>query len=168
MTFSWQWVHYSELNVNDLHELLAIRQAVFVVEQESIYLDADRFDKHAYHLIVRDASSSSISANSAENNKTILPIVAYARLIPPNVKTQEVILGRILVAKDYRGAGLGKELVKRCLDKCTSLFSLNNIRLSAQIHLVDFYATLGFEVIGNCYDDGGIEHIDMLFERKTE
>lgn len=161
MKFTWKWAHYRELSVNDLHDLLTIRQAVFIVEQRSIYLDADEFDEHAHHLLVRHVCNSS----SAEQAKAIKPIVAYARLIPPEIKAQEVILGRLLVAKNHRGEGLGLKLVERCLDKCTALFPLCNIRLSAQCHLVGLYKKLGFDTIGKSYDDGGIEHIDMIFKR---
>jgi ElaA protein len=161
MNLDGQWAHYSGLSVNDIHDLLAIRQAVFIVEQRSIYLDADEFDEYAHHFLVRHVCHSS----SAEQAKAITPIVAYARLIPPEIKAQEVILGRILVAKNHRGEGLGLNLVKSCLDKCTALFPLCNIRLSAQCHLVDFYKKLGFEAVGKPYDDGGIEHIDMIFKR---
>ena len=47
MEISWQWFHYSELSVEDLHDLLTIRQLVFIVEQATIYLDADMFDRQA-------------------------------------------------------------------------------------------------------------------------
>ena len=90
---SWQWFNYSELSVKDLHDLLAIRQLVFIVEQASIYLDADAFDKNSQHLCVRDVFSD------VEGINTIDPIIAYARLIPPKIKAQEVILGRILKKK---------------------------------------------------------------------
>jgi ElaA protein len=50
MNLDGQWAHYSGLSVNDLHDLLAIRQAVFIVEQRSIYLDADEFDEYAHHF----------------------------------------------------------------------------------------------------------------------
>lgn len=161
MNLAWEWHHYSELSVNDLHDLLTVRQAVFIVEQRSIYLDADDFDEHAHHFLVRHV----FDANGAGQAKAIKPIVAYARLIPPEIKAQEVVLGRLLVAKNHRGEGLGLKLVERCLDKCTALFPLCNIRLSAQCHLVGFYAKLGFDKIGKPYDDGGIEHIDMIFKR---
>jgi ElaA protein len=151
---SWQWFNYSELSVKDLHDLLAIRQLVFIVEQASIYLDADAFDVNAQHLCVRD-----VFGESSE------PIIAYARLIPPKIKAQEVILGRILVEKSHRGDGLGSRLVEHCIDQCNSLFPSFNIRLSAQCHLVNYYSKFGFETIGKCYDDGGIMHIDMIFKR---
>ncbi|MFT4609347.1 MAG: ElaA protein [Glaciecola sp.] len=158
---SWQWFNYSELSVKDLHDLLAIRQLVFIVEQASIYLDADAFDKNSQHLCVRDVFSS----RGVEGVKAIEPIIAYARLIPPKIKAQEVIIGRILVEKSYRGDGLGSRLVERCLDQCNALFPTFNIRLSAQCHLVSFYSKFGFKTTGKRYDDGGIEHIDMIFKR---
>lgn len=162
MQLSWQWLHYSELSVKDLHDLLTIRQLVFIVEQQSIYLDADIYDKNAYHLCVRDT----FDYCGNKDVKTIEPIIAYARLLPPKIKAQEVIFGRVLVKKSYRGDGLGLRLIERCLEQCGALFPTFNIRLSAQCHLIDFYSKFGFETIGKRYDDGGIEHVDMIFERK--
>ena len=159
MEISWQWFHYSELGVEDLHDLLTIRQLVFIVEQASIYLDADIFDRQAYHLCVRHAAGASA-------DKTTASLVAYARLIAPKIKAPEVIIGRILVEKSYRGNGLALKLVERCLEQCRSLFPDSNIKLSAQCHLIAFYSKFGFETIGKPYDDGGIEHVDMIFSRQ--
>jgi ElaA protein len=110
---------------------------------------------------VRDVFSSS----GIEGVKAIEPIIAYARLIPPKIKAQEVIIGRILVEKSYRSDGLGSRLVEYCLDQCNALFPTFNIRLSAQCHLVSFYSKFGFKTTGKRYDDGGIIHIDMIFKR---
>ncbi|MFT7492421.1 MAG: ElaA protein [Pseudohongiellaceae bacterium] len=164
MKLSWQWFHYSELGVEDLHDLLTIRQLIFIVEQASIYLDADMFDRQAYHLCVRDAAGTC----AAEADKTTAPLVAYARVIAPKKKAPEVIIGRILVEKSYRGNGLASMLVERCLEQCRSLFPDSDIKLSAQCHLIAFYSKFGFETIGKRYDDGGIEHVDMIFSRQQQ
>ena len=158
---SWQWFHYSELSVKDLHDLLTIRQLVFIVEQESIYLDADVFDSKAYHLCVRDCGGS----YGVEHDEVAVPIVAYARLLPPKIKSQNVVLGRILVEKSYRGAGLASNLVERCIEQSSTFFPEFDISLSAQCHLIDFYSKFGFETTGTHYDDGGIDHIEMIFKR---
>lgn len=159
MNVSWDLIPYSQLSVSELHGLLMIRQAVFIVEQKSIYLDADAFDEYAHHLIVRHGGNLNSTASSVSVNT----IIAYARLILPKLKTDDAVLGRILVAKDYRNQGLGRELVKRCLDECDVRCPSSMVKLSAQLHLRNFYTELGFQAVGNVYDDGGVEHIDMKF-----
>ncbi|MBK8924432.1 MAG: hypothetical protein IPM74_00675 [Crocinitomicaceae bacterium] len=48
--------HYVDLSLDDFHDLIALRIAVFVVEQNCPYLELDGKDKKAYHLIVRNDS----------------------------------------------------------------------------------------------------------------
>lgn len=51
-----------------MHEILAIRQSVFVLEQQCFYLDADEFDPCSWHLVGRDNAGA---------------IATYARLCFP-------------------------------------------------------------------------------------
>ncbi|MFT5824399.1 MAG: ElaA protein, partial [Crocinitomix sp.] len=37
--------HYSELTIDELHDTIALRMAVFVVEQDCPYQDLDGLDK---------------------------------------------------------------------------------------------------------------------------
>ncbi|HEY0093941.1 MAG TPA: GNAT family N-acetyltransferase, partial [Archangium sp.] len=47
----WQWKSFEELTLEELYRLLALRQEVFVVEQKSIYQDADGYDRGSLHLL---------------------------------------------------------------------------------------------------------------------
>ena len=47
----WQWKRFSELTLDELYRVLALREQVFVVEQKSIYQDADGYDFAAHHLL---------------------------------------------------------------------------------------------------------------------
>ncbi len=143
----WEWIPYDGLSAKDLHDVLIIRQAVFIVEQRCIYADADEYDQYAIHLLAKDERGA---------------IVAYARLLPPGVKSSDVIIGRVLVSKKYRGNGLGAKLIESCIERCATMYSESVIRLSAQIHLIEFYQTFNFCQIGSIYDDAGIAHIDMI------
>jgi ElaA protein len=42
-----------------------------------------------------------------------------------------------------------------------------NIRISAQLHLKDFYQSLNFEPVGDPYDEDGISHISMRLHRQN-
>ena len=43
----WQWSLFGELSLDELYEILKIRQAVFVVEQDCAYQDTDDLDQVA-------------------------------------------------------------------------------------------------------------------------
>ena len=45
---------FNQLTVNDLYDIMALRQKVFIIEQNCPYLDADGKDLSAMHLMGRD------------------------------------------------------------------------------------------------------------------
>ena len=47
---SWRCSAFNELSLWELHGIYAARQAVFVIEQECVYLDVDGMDPQAWHL----------------------------------------------------------------------------------------------------------------------
>jgi len=51
MEINWQWYNSEELSGRELYAILAMRQKVFVVEQQCAYLDCDDLDKFAWHLV---------------------------------------------------------------------------------------------------------------------
>lgn len=144
--YNWQWRRFDELTSKELYSILLLRQSVFIVEQQSIYHDIDNVDQSSLHLLVCDNTGQ---------------LVAYARINSSNLPLGEVAIGRIIVAKAHRACGLGSRLLANCLSKCAGEYKHVTIKLSAQTHLVKFYEKFGFVQMGDCYDEGGIEHIDM-------
>lgn len=144
------FVKFCQLDSYQLMACLQLRQDVFMIEQNSLYRDLDGFDEVSWHYILQ------------EKEKTI----AYARLIPPqayeNVAEADVHLGRLVVAKEYRGTGLARKIMEDLIEQSCSLFPNRRIAISAQAHLTGFYESLGFVCEGELYDDGGVDHIDMI------
>ena len=143
---SWIWKSYSELRKDELYEILKFRQEIFVVEQQSWYLDVDALDQDALHFL------------GTFNND----LVAYERLLAPGIKNSYVSLGRILVHEKYRGLGLGHYLVDEGMKKSKDIFPSMLIILSAQEHLEQFYNEHGFTKCGDPYIEDGIPHIEMI------
>jgi ElaA protein len=145
---SWELVPFGELTGEGLYEILRLRQAVFVVEQRCPYQDADGFDPPAHHLTGRDAGGG---------------LVAYCRIIPPGVKAADAVIGRVVVARERRGEGIGIALVEEGIRRCRGLYPESRIRISAQQYLQQFYEQLGFALIGrgDPYDEDGIPHVSM-------
>jgi len=142
----WLIKSFEELTINELYQLLQIRQEVFVVEQHCPYLDADGLDKDAIHLLGFD------------NNI----LIAYCRIVFPAIKYTEPSIGRVVVIFSSRNTGLGYELMKRAILVSQKLFPNQKNRISAQSHLQHFYENCGFKRVSDVYDEDGIPHIEMV------
>ena len=69
---------------------------------------------------------------------------------------------RMAVLKRYRGRKLGKNMMKFMIDHIRSEKMASEIALDAQTYAQAFYAKLGFEPVGDEFDDAGIPHIHMV------
>jgi ElaA protein len=145
----WHERAFAELTASDLYGIVELRERVFVVEQNCIYLDADGADRQSRHLWATRGPSG--------------PTVAYLRIVDAGVKFPEVSIGRVAIAPEARGTGLGRELMRR------GIASVGNapIRIGAQAYLDKFYGELGFVRTSDLYDEDGIPHIEMLRTAQT-
>jgi ElaA protein len=141
----WLTYTFSELSKEQLYAILRVRQEVFVIEQHCFYLDADGVDQVSLHILGMDDKQ----------------LVAYARLIPPDVVYLEVGFGRVLVVESHRGKTMGKQLTEQLLIEAKKRWPGQTLRISAQYYLVRFYESFGFKTVGDVYDDAGIPHIRM-------
>lgn len=135
----WQKYHWKELDKNTLYEIMVLRAAVFVVEQECAYLDPDGKDQEAMHVVVYDDQK----------------LVGYSRIFLN--KTPSVI-GRVVVHPNYRGKNLGRLLMEKSISEVPAE---NPIFISAQERLKSFYESLGFLQSDKGYLEDGIPHIPM-------
>lgn len=146
----WKWKRFSELTLEELYSVLALRQQVFVVEQKSIYQDADGYDRGSHHLL---------GQQSGPGEPTL---AAYLRVLPPGLKYSEASLGRVVTAPDARRHGYGKVLVEQGLAFIDANYPGVSVRIGAQHYLQRFYEGFGFKRSSDVYDEDGIPHIDML------
>ena len=70
-------------------------------------------------------------------------------------------LERFAVLNEYRGLGIGRQIVNFIL---AEISSNNTIYLHAQEAVVDFYKKLGFEVSGNQFSEADILHSKMIYK----
>ncbi len=131
----------------DMEACLAIRQEVFVVEQNvSPDLENDGLDAAARHFSVR------------VNDRIIA--TCRVRLMGSAAKIE-----RVAVLKDYRKLGVGRILMKYILQEFGKAGDINLFKLSSQSYAVPFYEKLGFKRRGSEYMDAGMPHYDMVLER---
>jgi len=152
MEIIWQWKSFAQLDTRSLYQILQLRQAVFILEQQCLYLDIDNLDSVSYHLLGFNPAGSSQEVE----------LIAYLRVIEPARKYAEPSIGRVVTSLDWRRKGIGKQLVRQGLAETKLRFPSRNIRISAQLYLSDFYRKFGFQTVGQPYLEDGIPHIEML------
>ncbi|GAB7220321.1 GNAT family N-acetyltransferase [Vibrio comitans] len=120
-------------------EIFLVRNTVFTAEQGiDTNLDFDGQDEQAVHALVYDNDEP----------------VATGRMLGDGH------IGRIAVLISHRGKGLGSAIMKALVNEARRR-NFPRVYLGAQVHALDFYEKLGFESIGERYDEVGIEHQTM-------
>jgi YbgC/YbaW family acyl-CoA thioester hydrolase len=123
----------------------AVRQEVFMQEQGIAEPDEwDEMDAVSLHALVR--------------NRMGLP-VATGRLLPARDGVAKI--GRMAVKKVLRGEGLGAQVLHALTAKARERGD-RAIELSAQCSAEAFYRMLGFQAVGEPYDEVGIAHVCMV------
>jgi predicted GNAT family N-acyltransferase len=118
----------------------ALRNAVFSVEQGiSKDLDFDGRDHECMHVLARLGDGKAVGT---------------ARMLPDGH------VGRIAVAREWRGRGVGSRLVEFLVDAARDR-GFTEIYLHSQIQAAGFYEGLGFEVRGDTFMEADIEHVLM-------
>lgn len=139
---------FEELSNLELYQILRLRSEVFVVEQDCVYQDLDNKDQNAIHVL------------GVKNNN----VVAYTRIFKPGDYFDNTSIGRVVVEKNERKYGYGKEIMTASLKEIGKNFPATPIELSAQTYLIKFYVGLGFSSFGEEYLEDGIPHIRMIKE----
>ena len=139
---------FSKLSLQELYDLMYLRQEVFVVEQDCPYIDADGKDPKAYHLL---------------GYNKVGQLLACARLLPAGVSYPgHASIGRVVTSPSLRGQGCGKLLMQESIAWCRRLFGESPIKISAQCYLIHFYESFGFRTVGEEYLEDDIPHIAMV------
>ena len=147
MTVDWLCKHHTDLSKDQLYAILRLRCDVFVVEQQCVYQDIDGqdLDGDTHHLMAWKDDE----------------LVAYLRLLDPQLQGGDVVIGRVIVAPSARGTGLGHQMMKETLRQIEHIWPDTPIYLSAQAHLQGYYGRYGFVAEGEQYLEDGIPHRGM-------
>lgn len=135
---------FNDLSIGQLYEILRCRSEVFIVEQNIPYPDIDHIDEFSTHIF------------AMEDDR----VIAYLRVIDPGVKSEAASIGRVLVMKEHRGKGLARKLMEKGIEIACGIS--DEIEISAQPYLRDFYLSLGFIQTSGEFIYGCRPHISML------
>lgn len=150
MELTWVCKPFEALSGTEVYAMGHLRQEVFVVEQDCPYLDFDNLDQICTHVMAFNEQQE---------------LMAYTRLVPKGgCYETDISIGRVVTSPKARGKGFGRLLMKKSLDYAWALWGKQNIRISAQDYLLDFYSSLGFEDTGKKYLEDNIPHTQMYLE----
>lgn len=144
----WSCKAFKELSLDEFHDVVQLRETVFIVEQDCPYLDVDGKDKGALHVF-----------GELEGK-----IVATTRILKPGDCYDEVAIGRVVTSPLVRGKGIGIKLMEESMKFVIAYFGNVPVRISAQQYLVKYYEIFGFKSTGKEYLEDNIPHVEMLFK----
>jgi ElaA protein len=148
MNLSFTCTHFDDLSLHQLYDAMALRQEVFVVEQNCAFLDADGKDQVAYHCF-----------GYAEDGQ----LHAYTRLLAAGPAYPDYAsIGRVVTSAAARGGGWGRHLMQYSIAQLYEKLGVQPIKIGAQAYLENFYGSLGFRRCGENYLEDGIPHLPML------
>jgi len=140
----WKLKPFNELTVHEYHDIVHLREDVFVVEQNCAFLDCDGKDPFCSHLM------------GWVDGK----LAAYSRIVPPDVAFETASIGRVVTARAFRRFGFGKELMRKSIEVAAEM-GYTDLTIGAQYYLLGFYQSFGFKEFDEIYLEDGIEHVHM-------
>lgn len=146
MKLIWHYREFDDLSARELYALLALRNEVFVVEQNCIYNECDGKDLKCAHLWATLDGE----------------VVAACRIVPPGVSYEEPSIGRIVSHPKFRQLKLGHQLMRHSLQIIENKYETSSIRISAQCYLGEFYQKYGFHQVSEEYLEDLLPHMEML------
>ncbi len=141
---------FEELTTEELYEILRIRVAVFVVEQNCPYQEIDNKDKQSFHIYLKDEDG----------------IQAYLRVVDKGVSFDEVSIGRVIAVK--RRCGIGSRIVAEGIQVAKTRLKAAAIKIEAQTYAKTLYEKHGFRQVSEEFLEDGIPHVLMTFDCNEE
>ena len=137
----------------DRESCFAVRKEVFVVEQGVPQeIEYDEYDAVATHVLAVREDGLPLGTGR----------LLYGEVAAAKTDGDLTVgsLGRLAVAKESRGLGVGVALV-RAIEDAARARGLAAVDLHAQTHAMGFYERLGYEAYGPEFADAGIPHRAM-------
>ena len=124
---------------SDFGKIFTLRFKVFTLEQgfkEEIEIDEN--DDVAVHLLVDAGTIAAGTLRLFRNG-------------------DDIMLGRMAVAREFRNTGMGRALVKQAIQEARKLGG-QFLVAHAQVQALGFYDKVGFERFGDEFDEDSVPH----------
>lgn len=126
-----------------LADALTVRREVFIEEQGvPEHREIDGKDEEAIHFVAYEADDPIGAARLREYEESVGKVE------------------RVAVCKAHRGEGLGRALMRN-VEAIAAEEGFEELRLHAQVPVVEFYERLDYEVTSERFEDAGIPHREM-------
>jgi ElaA protein len=130
---------YEELTRDELHDVLMLRNIVFVVGQGiTSEPEVDGRDPECEHAMMWEGDT----------------LVGTARIFH---RQDPQVIGRVAVLTDRQGEGLGTDLMRAVQQHIGE----SHAELHAQAHLEAWYTRLGWVRVGDVFEEANIPHVMM-------
>lgn len=140
-------IHVTKVTEQEnLNKVFAIRRKVFVEEQECPPELEWEFEDESTHFLALVNGTPAGACRWRQTEK------GYK-------------LERFAVLMEYRGLGVGQELVKTVLDDLPD--DAKYVYLHAQLSAMSLYARFGFEKAGDQFEEAGIQHFKMVLNQSS-
>jgi predicted GNAT family N-acyltransferase len=129
----------------DFTSIETIRRSVFQKEQGVLPdIEFDGLDETAQHLLAYLGDHAVGTIRMRYLNRNLAKIE------------------RLAVLTSARGQGIGKQLMEAAIAILKQNRDCNEIIIHAQEYIKDMYQKLGFELVGDRFEEGGISHVKMI------
>lgn len=141
----WKTKTFQQLTTTDLFNIYYLRGQVFVTEQHRPLNDVDYHDRQAVHIM-----------NMIDDQ-----LVCYARVFATE---GHVTFGRVVIAPEHRGTGLGNDLLDQIMATIKQYFPGNKIEIEAQAQVEGYYQKAGFTTVGKPFVHAFTPHVKMVHD----
>ena len=135
---------FDQLTRDELYEILQVRTAVFIVEQNCPYQDLDGDDRQALHVTLRGSGK----------------LLAYLRVYPHDERTARI--GRVLATE--RRKGYATAVLQTGIRAAREQMGMQSVYLEAQTYAMPLYAREGFHPVSEEFLEDGIPHVAMRLD----
>jgi ElaA protein len=147
---TWETKTWSQMSADDVFAIMKLRTDVFFLEQHITEEELDGDDRNPQTIHIWAETAPGVAG-------------AYVRVVrkdpaPPDDFGIGLSIGRLVVDSQFRGLGVGHELMRRALSHCAG----ESVVLHAQAWIEGLYAQHGFVTVGEPFDEAGIVHLRMV------
>ena len=149
-----------------VHALYKLRVDTFVNEQHTSFAEIDDADAEpgTHHVLAYIHPGADLRWGTPDPGSP-LKLIGPARIFGP---AEEQQIGRLAVLPEFRGFGVARRIVEATLDvargRAAALDPVSQqavVKIDAQVATQPFYASYGFEPVGEPFTVEGIAHQEM-------